>query len=86
VSHDGHKEADLVLGLLCLCVPFTLVSAGFAQADQGTITGLVTDSSGSAVADAQVTLTDTDTSLALQTRSNGDGIFAWASRVHRIAP
>ncbi|MGA8108577.1 MAG: carboxypeptidase regulatory-like domain-containing protein [Acidobacteriaceae bacterium] len=68
----------VVLGILCLCVPFMLVSAVFAQADQGAITGVVTDSSGSAIPHAQVSLTDTDTGLELQTRSNGDGLYTFS--------
>jgi hypothetical protein len=68
----------VVLGILCVCAPIMLVSTVFAQADQGAITGVVTDSSGSAIPNAQVTLTDTDTGLAFETKSNGDGIFTFS--------
>lgn len=67
-----------VLGILCLCLPFMFAVAGLAQADQGTITGVVTDSTGSAIPHAQVSLTNTDSGLALQTQSNGDGIFTFS--------
>ena len=63
-----------VLGALCMCLCLAIPVSGFAQADQGTITGVVTDNSGAAIPNAQVTLTDTDTNLALRAKSNGNGI------------
>jgi hypothetical protein len=59
---------------LCLAIPVT----AFAQADQGTITGVVKDGTGAAIPNAQVTLIDMDTNLALQAKSNGDGIYIFS--------
>ena len=67
-----------VLGMVCLCLSFTFAPRLFAQADQGTITGVVTDSTGAALPSAQVTLTNTDTGLAFQTKSNGAGIYIFS--------
>lgn len=50
----------------------------FGQADQGAITGTVTDSSGAAVPNAQVTLTNTDTGLVLQTHSDNSGYYVFS--------
>jgi carboxypeptidase family protein len=47
----------------------------FAQTDQGAITGIVQDSTGAVIPDAQVTVTNVDTGLVLQTKSNGSGVF-----------
>ena len=48
-----------------------LISAySSAQTDQGAITGVVQDSTGAIIANAQVTATNIDTGLALETRSN----------------
>lgn len=50
----------------------------FGQADQGTITGVITDTSGAIIPNAAVTLTNTGTNLQLQARSNADGIFVFS--------
>ena len=48
-----------------------LLTAGnsLAQTDQGAITGVVQDSSGAVIPNAQVTATDIDTGLALEGRA-----------------
>ena len=53
-----------------------LLTAGnsLAQTDQGAITGVVQDSSGAVIPNAQVTATDIDTGLALEGRSNSSGV------------
>jgi hypothetical protein len=50
-------------------------SVSFAQVDQGAITGVVSDTSGAVVRNAQVTVTNVDTGLALQTHTNETGIY-----------
>lgn len=52
-----------------------LAKAISAQVDQGTITGVVEDSSGAVVPNAQVTVTDIDTGLVLRVKSNGTGTY-----------
>ncbi|HYA26218.1 MAG TPA: TonB-dependent receptor [Terriglobales bacterium] len=56
---------------------FLILNAGFlvGQADQGAITGVVTDNAGAVVTDADVTLTNTDTNLVLRTQSDKNGIY-----------
>ncbi len=52
-------------------------SPAFGQADQGTITGVVTDPSGAAVPDAQVTLKSADTGLVLTAKSDQRGVYTF---------
>ena len=49
-----------------------------AQTDQGSITGIVLDTSGALIANAQVTVTNVDTGLVLQAKSNGRGVFVFS--------
>src|SRR6266852_5252142 len=56
--------------LLLLCVPLLL-----AQQDTGMITGQVTDSTGSAVPDAAVTVVNRDTNIGAKFSTGSDGIF-----------
>jgi outer membrane receptor protein involved in Fe transport len=60
---------------LLLALP---LAAG-AQVANGSITGILTDSTGAVVPSAHVTLTKTDTGLTLQAESNGAGIYTFAS-------
>ncbi|MFB3827203.1 MAG: carboxypeptidase-like regulatory domain-containing protein, partial [Bryobacteraceae bacterium] len=56
-----------------------MLAAGLsAQMDQGTITGVVQDTSGGLMPNVQVTLTNTDTGLVLQTRTNANGLFIFS--------
>src|SRR5580692_10749648 len=50
----------------------------FAQIDQGAIIGVVQDSSGAVIPNADVTLTNLDNGLVLKTKSNGDGNYFFA--------
>jgi hypothetical protein len=49
-----------------------------AQTDQGAITGVVQDSTGAVIANAQVTATNVDTGLALEAKSNNSGVFVFS--------
>lgn len=53
-------------------------SPAFGQADQGAIIGVVTDNSGAAIPNADVTLTDVDTGLVLRTKPNSSGEYFFA--------
>jgi len=46
-----------------------------AQTDQGAITGVVQDSTGAVIPNAQITATSIDTGLALETKSNSSGVL-----------
>lgn len=52
-----------------------VVTAGFAQVEQGTVTGIVTDPSNAAIVDAKVTLTNVDTQVAAVTATNQQGVY-----------
>ena len=57
---------------------FLFTGSGFAQTDQGAITGVVQDSSGAVIPNAQVTVTNVDTGLALEAKSNRSGVFVFS--------
>jgi hypothetical protein len=65
---------SLILGSCCVVATASLA---FGQVDQGTITGVVQDTSGAVVPNADVILTNTDTSLTLKARTNGSGIYVF---------
>src|SRR6266481_9615161 len=54
------------------------VQVAMAQVDQGAITGVVQDSSGAVVPNAQVTVKNTDTGLVLQGTTNGSGFYVFS--------
>ena len=50
----------------------------FAQVDQGTITGTVTDPSGAVIPGAKVTLTETQTGFVLNGTTNPNGVYVFS--------
>jgi hypothetical protein len=72
------RVANSLSSILGLSILLLFTTFAFGQADQGTITGVVKDSTGAAIPKAQVTLTNTDTNLVLETTSNGSGIFIFS--------
>jgi outer membrane receptor protein involved in Fe transport len=64
---------------LFLVLLLALPLAGEAQVANGSITGILTDSTGAIVPSAHVTLTKTDTGLTLQTQTNNAGIYTFPS-------
>jgi hypothetical protein len=73
-----RKLTSLYFSPLLLLALLLLPSAGFAQLDQGTITGLVQDPTGAVVPNADITLTNTDTGLVLKSRADGNGIYTFS--------
>ncbi|HET7102759.1 MAG TPA: TonB-dependent receptor [Terracidiphilus sp.] len=65
--------AALVLALALLPSKFLL-----AQADQGTITGVVQDPTGAVISKASVTLTSVDTGLVLKSTTDGSGVYVFS--------
>src|SRR5258708_38367471 len=61
------------MSLLLLTLPYSS-----AQTDQGAITGVVQDSTGAVIANAQVTSTNVDTGLVLRTTANSSGVFVFS--------
>ena len=70
---SGLSFASAALLLLLLLCP-----TSNAQVDQGTITGVIQDSSGAIIPGAQVSVTDTDTGLTLKTVSDGSGVYVFS--------
>jgi hypothetical protein len=60
------------------CLLLFAAPGAFAQVDQGTITGVVQDSTGAVIPNANVSLTNTDTGLVLQIKSNASGLFTFS--------
>ena len=52
--------------------------SAFGQVDQGTITGVVQDTSGAVVGNATVALTSLDTGLELTTKADGGGVYVFS--------
>src|SRR5690349_8080424 len=73
-QHKGWKSVFLRLGALCAALLF-FVGVADAQTFRGTILGSVTDSSGSAVAGATVTIKNVNTGLARTTQTSADGSY-----------
>jgi len=65
-------------GLVCLIVFVVGLQTLVAQVDQGAVTGVVTDTSGAAIADAHVSLTSTDTGFVQEQNTNGSGIYTFS--------
>jgi len=74
VAHTISSRLALLFVLL-----FAWHTAGEAQVANGSITGILTDSTGAIVPSAHVTLTKTDTGLTLQTQTNNAGIYTFSS-------
>lgn len=49
-----------------------------AQTDQGAITGIVQDTSGAVIPNAQISVTDVDTGLVLQSQTSAGGVFVFS--------
>ena len=71
-----NMQAVLLKTLSLVAIYGCLTGSGFAQIVSGSITGSVTDSSGGAVAGAQVTVTDTATGVQTPTKTNEAGYFS----------
>ena len=70
-----------VLRSLCLVgLLLTVLSANraFAQVDQGTITGVVQDSTGAVIPGAEASLTNTDSGLLMRAKAGGSGVFEFS--------
>src|SRR5690349_1447414 len=63
--------------LRLLLLTALIAAAAFGQGLTGSINGTVTDQSGSAVPDAEVTITNIATSQTRRTRSDGSGDFVF---------
>ena len=72
--------AAFALGVsFCLVCIMMISQPVWAQSTYGTISGSVTDSSGAAIADAQVTLTNLGTSEKRTQSTGSDGLYTFVN-------
>ena len=71
--------ASLRLSCLLSVLALSLASRAAAQADTGTISGVITDASGGTIAEATVELQSLDRGAVTTTRTNSSGIYVFAS-------
>jgi hypothetical protein len=64
--------------LLLFAFLLIATSRGWSQLDQGSITGVVQDSTGAVIPNADLQLTDTATGLQLKAKSDGSGVFSFS--------
>lgn len=62
----------------CLCLLAVQTQRAFAQVDEGSITGIVADTSGAVVPGARVTLLNTAVGLSLETTTNASGEYTFS--------
>lgn len=67
--------------VLCLVLAFSSSALLYGQSTYGAISGSVTDSSGAAITDAQVTLANLGTSEKRTQPSGGDGLFSFVNLI-----
>ncbi len=77
-SMISGRLSTLAQMALCLCLTIFAATPAFSQADQGAITGTVTDSTGAVVPNAQVSVTSADTGLVLKSTADGRGVFIFS--------
>src|SRR5438477_13198483 len=63
------------LTALALVISILTISSAWAQLNRGTITGIVTDPSGAAVAEAKVTVVHLETNIRSSTNSTESGNY-----------
>ncbi|MGC1296342.1 MAG: carboxypeptidase-like regulatory domain-containing protein [Alloacidobacterium sp.] len=64
--------------LATLCFLLIPSQRGFAQVDEGSITGVVQDTTGAVVPNARVSLLNTDMGLTLETATNSSGVYTFS--------
>src|SRR5271170_5174268 len=78
--HDARNSFRFLgyITLTCVCAFLAQGRNAFAQVDQGSITGVVQDSTGAVVPNAHVTLLNTDVGLSLETTADGSGLYTFS--------
>jgi len=71
------RAVVFLMALSVVCLTLT-VNLAYGQADQAAITGIVSDPSGAAIPNAQVTLMNTDTGLVLKAATDQSGVYTFS--------
>ncbi len=76
----SKRPSVTVLASAVVAISLLLLMPSYspAQTDQGAITGVVQDSTGAVIPDAEVTATSVDSGLVLQTKCNSSGVFVFS--------
>ncbi len=77
-SSISGRLSTLAQMALCLCLTLFAAHPAFSQADQGAITGTITDTTGAVVPNAQVSVTSADTGLVLKSTADSSGVFIFS--------
>lgn len=83
MPHGGQESCNTGSGKRRLLMRYALVIAlflnahgsGWAQMDQGAVTGVITDKLGAVVPGAEVTLTNVDTAFVMKTKADASGAY-----------
>src|SRR5277367_4500069 len=77
--HDARSSFRFLsyITLACVCAFLGQSRNAFAQVDEGSIKGVVTDQTGAVVPNAKVTLLNTDQGLALETTTTSGGEYTF---------
>src|SRR5579864_4901198 len=73
------KKLNLALAALCLFLANTFALPVSAQTTYGSITGTISDPSGSAISEAQVTLTNSGTGEKRVQQTGSDGLYSFVN-------
>src|SRR6266481_5311045 len=76
-----HLLTVCLLLAMATCIP-GFVSSAFAQGEQATITGIVTDESGAVIPNARVAVTNVETKVTREAQTNSEGQY----RVPYLSP
>ena len=77
-SGDSWLRKFGYTALACLCLFMVSAQHASGQVDEGSVTGIVQDTTGAVVPNAQVILLNTDQGLILEVRTNDSGVYTFS--------
>jgi hypothetical protein len=75
IAQQAHTEEPEMAKFLPFFLIIALSGICLGQSESATLSGRVTDPSGSAVVGAEVVLTNTETNVEMRTKTNGAGLY-----------
>lgn len=78
LGHPGIRRATVCMLVIGVSWMFFKGGLAWGQVDQGTISGIVTDSTGAVVPSAEIILTNIDTGLVLKYKANSSGDYVFS--------